>query len=725
VRIVVCGPAGAGKTCFVTAAATETFPEHVPPHVPPTLLCVDALPDRVPALLLDTSSRAEDRGALAAALASAHAVVLCYAVDAPRAATLAALRDEWLPELRRAAGAASVILLGCKLDLRPPGAPAAPPLAPELLADVPRLELSLECSSKTLVAVHEAVYAAHRAVLYPTAPLFDACAQALAPDAVAALRRIFAACDTDGDGALSSSEVNAFQEACFGAPLAAVELEDLRRVVSEQLPAGAGVTPDGAGLTLAGFLYLHALFIEHGRADTVWTVLRRFGYDGRLRLSSVALGGAAVCGGLLSARPPDAAVELSERAAAFVDAVFARATAATRRTLQRSELDELFATAPGGAALATFELGWTRTVNWDTAFSAGGPGLSARSFAALWALSAASSPLVALEHLIYLGYAGKPSGALWVGKRRALERARRRTGARGRHTLQALLCGPHDVGKCALLHALAALGCADAMPGLCGSLPTPTGGDADEAAQLLAAACVRTPDVSATGCCMALQEDRLAKGVCCAAAVLTASRLNAPLLADVVQGSACTPRVTLALHASRAVEASQSTAAEPQLAAAADAFVFVFDAASRSSFDAAAAELTRLVAHARIDVPALLVAAHECSVQSSLPRREDADSMLCLWDNGVVGAFCASLGLPPPLHVNMAPGSSSAVELFSRLIDAATATAPLVPETRAAMTARLRRRLLRRTLAYTAGAAAAAGGGVLLLRWWQRIRKRD
>jgi Ras family protein T1 len=720
VRIVVCGPAGAGKTCFVTAAATETFPEHVPPHVPATLLCVDALPDRVPALLLDTSSRAEDRGALAAALASAHAVVLCYAVNAPRAATLAALRDEWLPELRRAARAAPVILLGCKLDLHPPGAPAAPPLAPELLADVPRLEASLECSSKTLVAVHEAVYAAHRAVLYPTAPLFDTCAQALAPDAVAALRCIFAVCDTDGDGALSSCEVNAFQEACFGAPLAAVELEDLRRVVSEQLPSGAGVAPDGAGLTLAGFLYLHALFIEHGRADTVWTVLRRFGYDGRLRLSSAALGGVVVCGGLLSVWQPDAAVELSERAAAFVDAVFARATTATRCTLQRYQLDELFATAPGGAALATVELGWTTTVNWDAAFSVGGPGLSARAFAALWALSAALSPPAALEHLMYLGYAGNPSGALWVGKRRAVERARRRMGARGRHTLQAFLCGPHNAGKHALLRALAELGCVDALPEFRGSLVT--GGDTDDALPPPLVDRAGTPGVSTAGCSAALYEDRLTKGVCCAAAVLAAK----PSPDIVVQGSATPHHVTLVLRAPGGVQASHSAAAEPSLLAAfADTFVFVFDAASRSSFDAAAAELMRLVAQARIDVPALLVAAHEGSLHSPLPRCVDGDSMQLSWDNGVVGAFCASLGLPPPLHVNMAPDSSSAVQLFARLVDAATASAPLVPETRATMTARLRRRLLRRTLTYTAGAAAVAGGGVFLLRWCQRIRRRE
>ena len=31
------------------------------------------------------------------------------------------------------------------------------------------------------------------------------------------------------------------------------------------------------GLTLPGFLFLHALFIERGRLETTWAVLRRWG----------------------------------------------------------------------------------------------------------------------------------------------------------------------------------------------------------------------------------------------------------------------------------------------------------------------------------------------------------------------------------------------------------------------------------------------------------------
>ena len=39
------------------------------------------------------------------------------------------------------------------------------------------------------------------------------------------------------------------------------------------------------GLTEAGFLYLHTIFIQRGRLETTWTVLRRFGYGEDLRLT--------------------------------------------------------------------------------------------------------------------------------------------------------------------------------------------------------------------------------------------------------------------------------------------------------------------------------------------------------------------------------------------------------------------------------------------------------
>ncbi len=43
------------------------------------------------------------------------------------------------------------------------------------------------------------------------------------------------------------------------------------------------------GLTLSGFLFLHALFIERGRLETTWAVLRKFGYNDDLRMADELL----------------------------------------------------------------------------------------------------------------------------------------------------------------------------------------------------------------------------------------------------------------------------------------------------------------------------------------------------------------------------------------------------------------------------------------------------
>ena len=54
----------------------------------------------------------------------------------------------------------------------------------------------------------------------------------------------------------------------------------VKKVVSEKLPEGV----NEHGLTLTGFLFLHALFIEKGRLETTWTVLRKFGYNDEIKL---------------------------------------------------------------------------------------------------------------------------------------------------------------------------------------------------------------------------------------------------------------------------------------------------------------------------------------------------------------------------------------------------------------------------------------------------------
>ncbi|XP_074014466.1 mitochondrial Rho GTPase 2 isoform X7 [Numenius arquata] len=110
------------------------------------------------------------------------------------------------------------------------------------------IETCVECSAKNLKNISELFYYAQKAVLHPTAPLYD-------PEEK--------------------------QKSCFGNPLAPQALEDVKMVVWKN-------TTDGVqdnGLTLNGFLFLNTLFIQRGRHETTWTILRRFGYDDELELT--------------------------------------------------------------------------------------------------------------------------------------------------------------------------------------------------------------------------------------------------------------------------------------------------------------------------------------------------------------------------------------------------------------------------------------------------------
>lgn len=61
------------------------------------------------------------------------------------------------------------------------------------------------------VQIAEVFYYAQKAVLHPTAPLFDQETLTLKPRCVRALKRIFRLCDHDKDGALNDAELNDFQ----------------------------------------------------------------------------------------------------------------------------------------------------------------------------------------------------------------------------------------------------------------------------------------------------------------------------------------------------------------------------------------------------------------------------------------------------------------------------------------------------------------------------------
>ncbi|KAH0908595.1 hypothetical protein HID58_031916, partial [Brassica napus] len=380
VRIVVIGDKGTGKSSLIAAAATNSFPANVPPVLPDTKLPLQFFPDGIPVTIVDTSSR----GMVAEELKHADAVVLTHASD-DRPETLQRLSTYWLPELRRLEVKVPIVVAGCKLDLDKNQASFEQVMSP-IMNQFREIETCIECSALKQIQAQEVFYYAQKNVIHPTAPLFDQETQALKPRCVRALKRIFILCDHDKDGALNEAELDQFQVKCFNAPLQPNEIEGIKRVVQERLPEGV----NEIGLTVAGFLFLHALFIEKGRIETTWTVLRKFVYNNDVRLANEWL-------------PPSLFKRAPDQEAPYEDAAEK--------------------TALGG--------------------------LSSDSFLSLWSLMTVLEPARSVEHLICIGFQGDPSSAIRITRRRLLDRKKKRC---ERKVVQCFVFGPNSARKSALLN---------------------------------------------------------------------------------------------------------------------------------------------------------------------------------------------------------------------------------------------------------------------------------
>ncbi|CAI9107678.1 OLC1v1007091C1 [Oldenlandia corymbosa var. corymbosa] len=412
VRIVVAGDAKTGKSSLVLAAASDNFNPDVPPVLPPTRLPENMLPDRVPATtVIDTSSSSDDRNKLVEELNRADAIVLTYACDKP--ATLERLTSFWLPELRRLRVKVPIVLAACMVDKKDP-TDVDPDTGPD--PNVTReIECFIECSALNALNVAKVFRSALEAVLYPVAPLIDVKSKTLKRGFSGALKRVFKLCDLDCDGALSDEELNEFQVKCFNVPLQPIELTGIKMVLQENL--AEGVTDKG--ITLEGFLFLHSLLLEKGRFETIWTVLRKFGYNNQIRLSDDMLPPPLKT-------YPDQSTELTTDAVEFLKGIYFktinnRVVSSGANNYLSSVVKEVFSTAPDNP--------WTKAPYADAVKGTGPDNneLKVNVFLSKWALMALLEPIRCFEYLKYVGYAGAISSAIRITRRRRLDREKKQS----------------------------------------------------------------------------------------------------------------------------------------------------------------------------------------------------------------------------------------------------------------------------------------------------------
>ncbi|KAL4436835.1 hypothetical protein ABPG75_003974 [Micractinium tetrahymenae] len=435
VHIAVVGDEGVGKTSLITAAATETFPDHPPPVLPPARLPADTTPEGVPVVITDTSSRPEDKQALELACQEASVIVLCFSMDRP--ATLRRVSSYWMPELRRLGVHVPVMLVGCKSDVRPADRSLHEAVLPIVKA-YPQIETCMECSAQKLQFVGEVFYYALKSVVHPMAPLYEPESQTLRPLCARALKRIFKLCDKDRDGILNDAELNAFQVLCFNAPLQTEELVGVKQVVAERIEQGIV----NNGLSLPGFLFLHALFIERGRLETTWAVLRRFGYNNSLQLDDDVLGRVNFD------HAPDQVVELTAAGRSFFRGVFEAFDRDEDGVLSAREQEEMFSTAPADP--------WASPEYEGLLVETSRKGLlTLNGFLAKLAVATAADPRLMLAYAYYLGFPEEqPADKLFQISRP--RRQERRADAPRRSVLQCYLFAADGVDTAPALEGLIA-----------------------------------------------------------------------------------------------------------------------------------------------------------------------------------------------------------------------------------------------------------------------------
>lgn len=332
------------------------------------------------------------------------------------------------------------------------------------MEEFPEVETCVECSAKSLHNISEMFYYAQKAVLHPWAPLyiieeqdvrifsvyfFVRCSTVfifffifflqLTEKCKKAFVRIFKVCDIDGDGLLNDYELNHFQRRCFNTPLQPQVLEEVKAVIKQNVPDG--IAEDS--VTLRGFLFLHCLFIQRGRNETTWAVLRRFGYNDSLEMCKEYLNPTIKI-------PPGSSTELSHRGQQFLTSIFEHSDRDNDGALSPEEFRAVFAACPTAPwpsqsdlrrTVPTNEKGWLTHHGW----------------LCRWTLMTLTDVPRSLEYLAYLGFNvhenESQTTAIHVTRERRLDMAKKQS---NRSVYMCNVIGPKGSGKTSLCRALIA-----------------------------------------------------------------------------------------------------------------------------------------------------------------------------------------------------------------------------------------------------------------------------
>ena len=369
-RILIVGDTGVGKSSLITSFIHSNFIEDLPHLVPKVLIPSEHSIEHCRTEIIDSSCKLENRAQLELEIKKASVIILVYnVVDVD---SFDRISSFWIPLFRKLGIYIPVIICGNKSDLRDQDVSNEnlEEILSPIMNEFKEIEVGIECSAKLSLNISECFYFAQKAVLYPSNTLYDTKSHQLKPDCRIALDRIFTLIDSDKDGYLTDDDLNAFQEKCFNNPLQKAELNGIKEAVVAQ---NTKYLVNDL-LTLDGFLYLNKMFIQRGRVETTWIILRKFGYGDDLQLRNEFLFPQMTFGDYN---------ELSPKAISFLTELFIQHDKDKDGALNEVELKNLFKVAP--------TLPFTNTV-------------TLQQFLAEFGMMTLLYPLKTLEYLGYLGF---------------------------------------------------------------------------------------------------------------------------------------------------------------------------------------------------------------------------------------------------------------------------------------------------------------------------------
>eukprot|EP01091_Cochliopodium_minus_P017819 TRINITY_DN7078_c0_g1_i1.p1 TRINITY_DN7078_c0_g1~~TRINITY_DN7078_c0_g1_i1.p1 ORF type:complete len:686 (-),score=234.71 TRINITY_DN7078_c0_g1_i1:69-2126(-) len=308
VKMVVIGDPKSGKTSMISSFLNDVWIEKVPKTFPETTIVADQFDSdyTMGVKIIDTPS--EDDETIDKQIIDADGIILAYNSNC----SIYVGDDEkekkkrqreaiikWLIRIRKIRGEKSkkcpIILAGTKIDERSSNlmewenqdSHELEQNVNPILMEFPEVEVCIECSSKLVLNVQAVFNHCHKEIAYPISILYNSDTEVLnlTEKCKQRLWRIFNLLDEDRDGVLNNKELTYFQERCFGEKLIDEEITGIKNLLKKREREGETLLNENYFVTFDGFKYLVCRFIEKGKSEAAWRVLREFGYDDELNLS--------------------------------------------------------------------------------------------------------------------------------------------------------------------------------------------------------------------------------------------------------------------------------------------------------------------------------------------------------------------------------------------------------------------------------------------------------